>query len=84
MRDIVTEDSTLIGLFMLTAAVIVLFSSPEAIFSNVSIVDTNLYHKTQNEIYIISTFDFYDIVSITLGTVAAYFVLLKTMGRTDE
>jgi hypothetical protein len=30
------------------------------------------------------TFDFYDIVSIALGAVTAYFVLLKTMGRTDE
>jgi hypothetical protein len=30
------------------------------------------------------TFDFYDIISIALGALAAYIVLLKTMGRTDE
>ena len=45
---------------MLVVTVVILFSSPEDIFWKVSIIDTNAYHKTPNEIYVQTTLDFYN------------------------
>jgi len=60
MQHILEEYGTVIGLLLLVNAVIILLSSPEDIFLNVGIIDTNLHHKTPDEVHVYSAFNFYD------------------------
>ena len=64
MRHTLEKDSTMIGLFVLAVVVIIFFTSPEDIFLTVSIVDTDLHHKTPNEVQVITHFNFYDTAAL--------------------
>ena len=60
MQHTLEEHGAAIGSFALVILVIILLSAPEDIFLNVAIVDTNLYYKTPDEVYIHMKFNFYD------------------------
>ncbi len=52
------EYITVIGLFLLVGACIILLSTPEDIFSNMMVIDVSRTHKTQYEMLVTTIFDF--------------------------
>lgn len=65
MRHTFEEYGALIGSLALAIAVIILLSAPEDIFSNIATIDTNLYHKTSDEVRVYTQFNFYDSDSLS-------------------
>ena len=68
MRHFLEEYGTIVGLILLAVIVIVLLSSPESIFSNLSTVDTGLNYKTPNEVWVKSRINLTFIQNKTLFT----------------
>jgi len=64
MQHILEEYGTVAGLLLLAVAIIIFLSSPEDVFLSVTLVDTELYHKTPNEIYVNAEFDFYNTTAL--------------------
>jgi len=59
-KNFLESHGAVIGFVMFIILLVILFSSPEDIFWEVNIIDTNAYHRTSNEIYVQTTLDFYN------------------------